>query len=70
MIIPSGLLNDGSYFISILFMEPDGEILFNFDSCLSFDVDDYRDHSSWKGKWQGYVRPSIRIDFLNGEGLL
>jgi len=50
-------------------MEHVSEILFNFDSSLSFDVEDFRDHS-WKGKWQGYGRPSIRIDFLNVEGLL
>jgi lipopolysaccharide transport system ATP-binding protein len=69
MIIPGGLLNNGSYFISLLFMKEGGEILYNLESCLSFDVDDYRDHSSWKGKWEGYVRPDIKINFLVGEVL-
>ncbi|HYF30611.1 MAG TPA: ABC transporter ATP-binding protein [Chitinophagaceae bacterium] len=57
--IPGNFLNDGSYFISIIFVKDTSKPLFYFDRCLQFDVEDYRENMAWFGKWRGYVRPQF-----------
>lgn len=59
--IPGNFLNDGSYYISIAFVKDTTNRLFYFESCLSFDVEDYRKNTAWYGKWIGHVRPSFPV---------
>ena len=35
--------------------------MYYFESCLSFDVEDYRENAGWYGKWLGYVRPDFPV---------
>jgi lipopolysaccharide transport system ATP-binding protein len=68
--IPGNLLNDGSYFISYYVMK-DTVPLYDFESCLSFDLEDYRGgESGWNGKWWGAVRPLIPFHLALKEPML
>ncbi|MDP4129309.1 MAG: ABC transporter ATP-binding protein [Bacteroidota bacterium] len=60
-LIPGNFLNDGSYYISIVFIRNATIRLFYLESCLSFDVEDYRENGSWYGKWPGIVRPDFPV---------
>jgi lipopolysaccharide transport system ATP-binding protein len=60
--IPGNFLNDGLYYISITFVRNSTTRLFYLESCLSFDVEDYKDSGSWSGKWAGVVRPSFPVN--------
>jgi len=60
--IPGNFLNDGLYYISITFVRNSIIRLFYLESCLSFDVEDYKDSGSWSGKWAGVVRPSFPVN--------
>lgn len=60
--IPGNFLNDGAYYVSIVFVKNVSQRIFYFESCLSFDVEDYRDENAgWYGKWLGYVRPNFPV---------
>jgi lipopolysaccharide transport system ATP-binding protein len=61
MMIPGHFLNDGSYYLSINFINESFESLFYFTECLHFEIEDYRENSSYYGKWMGYVRPQFPI---------
>ena len=60
-LIPGNFLNDGSYYISIIFVKDTSNALFYYEECLSFDVEDYRENIAWYGKWIGYVRPKFDV---------
>lgn len=64
-LIPANFLNDGDYYISIVFVNNTTTRLFYFESCLSFQVADYRENTSWYGKWIGHVRPNFRVSLEN-----
>ncbi|MDR3715056.1 MAG: ABC transporter ATP-binding protein [Puia sp.] len=68
-LIPGNFLNDGSYYISIVFVRNTTIRLFYFESCLSFDVEDYRESGSWYGKWIGHVRPLFPVRLSRGENV-
>jgi lipopolysaccharide transport system ATP-binding protein len=59
--IPANFLNDGAYYISIVFVSNTTTRLFYFESCLSFEVADYRENTAWFGKWMGHVRPDFKV---------
>jgi lipopolysaccharide transport system ATP-binding protein len=59
--IPGNFLNDGSYYISLVFVKDATNPLYHFEACLSFDVEDYRKNTGWYGKWQGAVRPAFPV---------
>jgi lipopolysaccharide transport system ATP-binding protein len=59
--IPANFLNDGSYSISFMVVKDTATALHNFEEALIFEIEDYREGTSWYGKWPGYVRP--KIDF-------
>jgi lipopolysaccharide transport system ATP-binding protein len=59
--IPGNFLNDGSYYISLVFVKNTTRRLFYYESCLSFDVEDYRANTAWYGKWHGSVRPNFPV---------
>jgi len=64
-LIPAHFLNDGSYYISIVFVSNTTRRLFYFESCLSFEVADHRENTAWYGKWMGYVRPDFKVQLEN-----
>ncbi len=55
--IPGDLLNDGSYFISIMVVRDDAKPIFFLEEALTFDIHDFREGTEWLGKWPGAVRP-------------
>jgi lipopolysaccharide transport system ATP-binding protein len=59
--IPGNFLNDGAYYVSLVFVKDTTQHLYYFEACLSFDVEDYRRNTAWFGKWQGYVRPAFPV---------
>lgn len=59
--IPGNFLNDGSYYISIIFVRDTSVEVFYLQECLSFDVEDFRENMNWYGKWMGYVRPNFPV---------
>lgn len=59
--IPGNFLNDGSYFLSIMVVKNSSIVLVNFDELFEFEIADYRENTTWYGKWPGYVRPNFPI---------
>ncbi|MFM7021021.1 MAG: polysaccharide ABC transporter ATP-binding protein [Aquirufa sp.] len=59
--IPGNFLNDGSYFLSIMVVKNSSIVLVNFDELFEFEIADYREDTTWYGKWPGYVRPNFPI---------
>jgi len=57
--IPGNFLNDGSYFFSLIVVKDTSVELYNYEECLSFDIEDYRENIQWYGKWWGAVRPKF-----------
>ena len=60
-LIPGNFLNDGTYYISIIFVKDSSSVLFYYEECLSFTVEDYREDIAWYGKWIGHVRPKFDV---------
>ncbi|MGH2644239.1 MAG: ABC transporter ATP-binding protein, partial [Chitinophagaceae bacterium] len=61
-IIPGNFLNDGDYYISVIFMKNTEVQMFYLEKCLSFEMEDYRGDIKWQGKWMGWVRPRFQIE--------
>lgn len=59
--IPGNFLNDGDYYISVIFVRDTVEQLFYLEKCLSFSLADYRGDIRWQGKWMGFVRPGLPV---------
>lgn len=59
--IPANFLNDGSYFLSIMVVKDSSIVLVNFEELFEFEIADYRENTTWYGKWPGYVRPIFPI---------
>ncbi|WP_395768804.1 ABC transporter ATP-binding protein [Aquirufa sp.] len=59
--IPGNYLNDGSYFLSIMVVKNSSIVLANFEELFEFEIADYRENTTWYGKWPGYVRPNFPI---------
>jgi len=57
--IPANFLNDGSYFITLLFVKDSAQYLYKYEACLFFDVADYRENENRFDKWPGFVRPIL-----------
>lgn len=61
--IPGNFLNDGAYYLSLVFTKDTSKMLFYFEQILSFEVEDYRE-MSWYGKWMGHVRPKFNFSMV------
>ncbi|WP_114782251.1 ABC transporter ATP-binding protein [Botryobacter ruber] len=68
--IPGNFLNDGSYYISMVIVRDTSVELFNFNECLSFELEDYRENLQWYGKWWGAVRPKLPFRLKQAELIL
>ena len=65
--IPGNFLNNGSYYISIIFVENSSRQLYYYEECLSFEVEDFRENMNWYGQWMGYVRPKFPVKLKQFE---
>ncbi|MGB4398119.1 MAG: ABC transporter ATP-binding protein [Daejeonella sp.] len=65
--IPGNLLNNGSYCIDLSFVRNTSSSTFQFKECLSFDVEDFREHTTWYGDWQGAIRPNFKVQLQQEE---
>jgi lipopolysaccharide transport system ATP-binding protein len=66
--IPGNLLNDGSYYISLVVYSDTWQQLYYYQHCLTFDVDDYRETSmNFSGKWMGAIRPKLPVRLVQVE---
>lgn len=68
-IIPGNLLNDGTYYISIIVVKDTSIQRFYLEECISFDVEDYRGDIKWYDKWWGAVRPKLPYTLKQLESL-
>lgn len=59
LLIPSYFLNDGNYIASFMIVKDKSIVLFNFEEVFNFEIADYREETTWFGKWPGYVRPQF-----------
>lgn len=59
LLIPSYFLNDGNYIASFMIVKDKSIVLFNFEEVFNFEIADYREETTWYGKWPGYVRPQF-----------
>jgi lipopolysaccharide transport system ATP-binding protein len=57
--IPSYFLNDGNYLVSFMVVKDKSIVLYNFEEVFNFEIADYREETTWYGKWPGYVRPQF-----------
>ena len=60
--IPGRFLNDGAYYVSMYFIKDTSRAIFEYEECLHFDVEDYRENINRYDKWQGYVRPHFPFE--------
>lgn len=61
--IPGGLLNDGSYKISMLFVRDTSAIMYALEEIIRFELIDTEVRGTgWHGKHPGFVRP--KLDFI------
>lgn len=65
--IPGNLLNNGSYTISLFFVKNTSAAIFEFDECLSFDIEDFRENTAWYGDWPGAIRPQFKVQLAQEE---
>lgn len=59
--IPGYFLNDGNYIVSFMIVKDKSIVLFNFEEVFNFEIADYREETTWYGKWPGYVRPKFNF---------
>jgi lipopolysaccharide transport system ATP-binding protein len=61
--IPSHLLNDGSYAISVMIVKNSTAVVYFYEDALQFEVNDWREgNGEWYGKWPGVVRPKLNFN--------
>ena len=61
--IPSHLLNDGVFKITMMIVADGSHPLFNYDTGLTLEIQENRMASAWSGKWPGIVRPKMPFYF-------
>jgi lipopolysaccharide transport system ATP-binding protein len=65
--IPGNFLNDGAYYISLFVVKDTTTSLYDYENCLSFELEDYRGEIKWYGKWWGAVRPLLPFQLTQAE---
>jgi lipopolysaccharide transport system ATP-binding protein len=72
VVIPGKLLNNQTFSVTLTVVKNHSEHLFEFANCLTFEVQDERQHMNYFGAWPGVIRPVIQNDLsikeLLGEG--
>jgi lipopolysaccharide transport system ATP-binding protein len=65
--IPGNFLNDGAYYVSLFVVKDTTTPLYDYENCLSFELEDYRGEIKWYGKWWGAVRPLLPFHLTQAE---
>ena len=61
--IPGNFLNDGAYYLSLIIVQDTSIPLFYYEGAIHFEVADFRENTTWFGKWKGAVRPQFPFRF-------
>jgi lipopolysaccharide transport system ATP-binding protein len=64
--IPGNFLNDDSYYFSLIIVRDTSIPVYYYEAGIRFEVADYRENTTWFGKWQGAVRPQFPFRFGAG----
>ncbi|MBP6386918.1 MAG: ABC transporter ATP-binding protein [Pseudarcicella sp.] len=67
--IEGNFLNDGAFSVSFMVVKDKSTVVYNFQEILIFDIEDYRESTTWYGKWPGYVRPQIEFPIFQQDFL-
>lgn len=67
VVIPARLLNNQNYSISLTVVKNHSEPIVDFSNCLSFEVQDERQHINYFGTWPGVIRPVIDNNLIIKE---
>lgn len=68
--VPGNFLNDGTFYLSIIFLKDSSMELYYFEEGLHFDLKDYRENTNWHGKWKGYIRPQLPFSLRQEKALI
>lgn len=61
--IPGHFLNDGAYYFSLIVVRDTSIPVYYYEGGIHFEVADYRENTTWFGKWKGAVRPQFPFSF-------
>ena len=61
--IPANLMNEGAYFIHVLLVKNNAEIILREENLLRFEIIDNVERKGWQGKIGGVVRPQLQWNF-------
>ena len=61
--IPSNLLNDNTYSVSVMVVGNSNANFF-FQNIVAFEINENRKAEGWQGKWPGIVRPKLDFKFI------
>jgi lipopolysaccharide transport system ATP-binding protein len=59
--IPSGLLNDSTYLVSLQVVEEGASTIYSHPDILTFNVTEGLRSGYWHGKYPGVVRPRLEL---------
>ncbi|AXY75764.1 ABC transporter ATP-binding protein [Paraflavitalea soli] len=65
--IPGNFMNDGAYYFSLIVVRDTSIPVYYYEGGIHFEVADYRENTSWFGKWKGAVRPQFPFRFGPGS---
>jgi lipopolysaccharide transport system ATP-binding protein len=68
--IPGNFLNNGSYYITLYVIKDTTTTLYEYEECLSFDLEDFRGNMQWYGKWSGAIRPKLPFQIKQVSSIL
>lgn len=61
--VPGHFLNDGAYYFSLIIVQDTSIPVYYYEAGLHFEVADFRENTTWFGKWKGAVRPQFPFRF-------
>lgn len=61
--VPGNFLNDGAYYFSLIIVRDTSIPVYYHEAGIHFEVEDYRENTTWFGKWKGAVRPHFPFRF-------
>ncbi|WP_289031887.1 polysaccharide ABC transporter ATP-binding protein [uncultured Algoriphagus sp.] len=65
-VIPANLLNEGRYFITLMFVKNTSQVFFTMEEVLMFElVETNRPKMNWHGKIPGFIHPKIDFKIIS-----
>ncbi len=59
--VPGDLMNDGTYYVELIILRDQTEVIFRVENLLAWEIRDSPDlRAGWYGEWPGVVRPILR----------